>query len=367
MRRVLLAILFLSGLGSFLFLLGEITGQWGSEAVAIYSLLLGVVTAFLFAAWQLSKNDVFFTFVGRGGIRTVDRGESNVIRILANLTDHHVENMKITKDEPKRNLLEKYFGLYWIGIPPATVHEFQFVHERMNPNINENTPVSEWIMRDERPTPTKELLWEIPHSYLVPGVELADGFRVNVLFNTRSQVVDPVIALYVRRGQFIDYMAQYVRNGVIGVLSMYTITEFRNANKDENSDLAKRILATIDPPGDMQGLLEAVGLTVIGGFVSHWDASDKTEAEALAAEKKAELDGKGRVAAAKKDREAAMTLAQGQMAGLDAALEIIKKRTPGIDEATALREANALAIATKMSHPESPVTVLGAGIAIGVD
>ncbi len=366
-----------------------IFGVWG---FIIYTLCIALMGAYLFAAWQLAKANIFFTFVGTGKIKTVDRGRDNLVRVLENVSDHHLDDhWHIVSGENLKSLLEREYGLYWVGLPPSTTHRFSFVHERVNPDINDDTPSSEWIIRDAQAKETDELFWEVPHTYRITGVELSDGFHVDLLFNTRSRVVVPETALYIRGGQFIDYMAQYVESGVNAVLCNFDAVTLRTTDKSEGSQITIDIIRAINestsnnPNFPAQPLLEAVGMKVVGGFISRIQSSDKSEEEALRKKKKAILDGEAAVETAKLEVKKAAeeatritTLAKaqadadglravGQVSGLTAAMEAIKLKFPDIDDATALAEAGALARTIKLSDKDSPVTVIGAGVNIGVN
>ncbi len=366
-----------------------ITSIFGLWWLPIYILFISIPFAFVFAAWQLAKVGVFFTFVGTGKIKTIDRGKDNLIMILENIDGYGPDargHIVLVPGGDKKTWLQNEYGLFWIGIPPAKVHKFEFIHQRLNPNINDDTPSSQWIVRDNAPQETDELLWEIPHTYRVTGVELKDGFHVDLLFNTRSRTISPEIALYLRGGKFIDYQAQYVEAGVNSVLSKLESVFFREADKSEGSVIAEAIIKAINEStgSQAQPLLDAVGMEVVGGFISRWQPSDRSEEEALRKMKKATLEGEAAVELARLDADKATqearrigtisqaeaqadaTRAKGQTAGLEAALETIKRLYPDLDNATALREANALAIAIKMSDKDSPVTVIGAGVNIGV-
>lgn len=363
------------------------TFMMGWLIFAIFFMLVATMIAFVFAAWQLAKVGVFFTFVGTGKIKTIDRGKDNLIMILENIDGYGPDARgHIVPGGDKKTWLQNEYGLFWIGIPPAEVHKFEFIHQRLNPNINDDTPSSQWIVRDNAPQETDELLWEIPHTYRVTGVELKDGFHVDLLFNTRSRTISPEIALYLRGGKFIDYQAQYVEAGVNAVLGKLESVFFREADKSEGSVIAEAIIKAINEStgSQAQPLLDAVGMEVVGGFISRWQPSDRSEEEALRKMKKATLEGEAAVELARLDADKATqearrigtiaqaeaqadaTRATGQIAGLAAALETIKRLYPDLDNETALREANALAIAIKMSDKDSPVTVIGAGVNIGV-
>ena len=330
-----------------------------------------------FAVWQLAKADIMWTFVPLGEIKAVVRGDGNPIAMLANLQGYRVNSrMEIDEGFPYKNTLQKKWGLYWMGFPPAKIQGFWFVHERANPEIKANTPPSEWIKRDPEAKEETSLLWEIPHSYVIPAVEFADGFQADVMFESRSRVVKPLTAIFIRKGKFIDFMADYVNAGVIEILRDYDYNDFMTMPKTEKSELAKAIVENINLDGK---LVEAVGLVMIGGFISRFEAP-KELTEAIEAEKKAELAGKASIEEAKQSvikaeqeakkrqiqaeatRKAAMTEAEGQIAVFNAILKSIRAENPGISQAEALsmtRDAIQLAIATKFSDPTSPVVVLG--------
>ncbi len=363
-------------------------GGWG--ALAVLFTFVVMMICFIFAAWQLAKQNVFFTFVGVGQIKTVDRGENNLINAVANVPGFRVSNdLKIVEEADRKNFLEKNFGLFWIGIPPAKVHTFEFVHERANPKITKDTPVEEWIDRDKVAKQSDYILWEIPHSYLILGAELQDNFKVDMLVETRSRTIDPKVALYLREGKFIDYMRQFVEASVNVAVRKYTIEEFRSMDKLENSELAQKIrdgVNSVQVEG-LGGLLYAVGMETISAFVSKWDSSDKSDEESLHLRKKAKLAGEAAIEAAERaaeqavhdgkkivtlataQRDADVLRAEGRAADLSQALKAIKAEASGVDSNVAVRHASAVTIATKMSDKDSPVRVLGggAGVMVGLE
>lgn len=344
-------------------------------------LLAMLVGSFLIATWQMAKRDFLFTFLALGEIKVVDSGEGNPVKVLANLPEgFSVNNMEIVERPKSKTWLESKFGLFWMGIPPASIHEFEFTHERINPSIGRDTPSSQWIERDDEPKKTKVLLWEIPHSYLITGVEFKDQFQADVLFQSRSRVVKPLTATHLRKGKFIDYMAEYVNAGVIEKLRQFDFLDFsQNIPKNDGSDLSKDMLKKINPE-----LPNAVGLKMVGGFVSRFEATEE-EKKALEAKKKAELEGQALVEAAAqatiragKEAEklqveavaqqlADTTKALGQTAVLSTALDLMKAKYPNADDNTILHMATQFAITTKLSDPKSPVTAIGTGINIGVN
>jgi hypothetical protein len=345
-------------------------------------LMLSVVTflAFLFAAWQIAKHDILFTFVGLNEIKIIVSGEGNPVEVLANLEDYRVENMMIIPGKPKQTWFQKKYGLYFIGFPPRKIHEFEFTHERLNKNLNKNTSSEEWLERDSSPKKTKVLLHVIPHSYLIQDVDFTDNFKADLLFETRSRVVNPLTAVFTLRGNFIDFAKQYVESAVIDILGEMSYEDFRGLDKSDGSDLSKDILEKI-----FTQVKEAVGLEMFGGFISRFDPNKEQQA-ALAAQETARLEGEARVESAKKDVEvareralmtqidadaqllAANTIAKGQVAVLTKALEAIREGNPsGLDANIAAQVAGSVAVSTNMSHPKSPVIAIGAGINIGME
>ena len=352
-----------------------------TETIMLVLLMVALPLSFVFAAWQLARGDVFWTFIQLGQIKAIDRGVGNNIAVLANLKTHQVSGFEVISELPQKTFLEEKFGMYWIGFPPATVHVFEFVHERVNPGIGKETSSTEWIVRDKVSKQTSSLFWEVPHAYRFFGVELRDGFKVDVLFETRSQVVLPLTALYLRGGQFIDCAAQYVEAAVTGTLREFGSEDFRAASKKEGSDLAVRIIENVGAVSVRNaGLLEATGLVMIAGFISRYEVSDKTEEKALAQKQQARLKGEADILDAKLKADKAgeegrrierlaqsqkiadETAAIGQVAVFNTILESIMRGNPNVDPTVALEQATALAIATKMSAPTSPVVSLGNGM-----
>jgi regulator of protease activity HflC (stomatin/prohibitin superfamily) len=151
--------------------------------------------------------------------------------------------------------------------------------------------------------------------------------------------------------------------------------------------LLKAILARINSivPGELNaGLAASSGIEVLDGFISRFEPNAETK-QFLEAQEEARLTGQAGIETATQkvlqaeqeaktlqiqaaaNLKAAQTEAAGQNAVFDALLETIMQKNPQVDFNTALQMATQLAIATKMSGKDSPVTVLGAGINIGVN
>ncbi len=365
----------------------------GFGAMILTLLLVALVTvSFLLAAWQLAKRDILWTIIGRGQIRTVDSGEGNPVAYLSNLPGHHVNSKGkvLPEDGPRKTFLQEQYGMYWIGLPPHTVHEIEFVHERANPNVNKDTPSSQWMIRDKEPTKSKFLLWEITHTVVISDVDFRDRFQGDIKLECRSRVVDVEVALYLRRGQFLDYAKTYFEAGALEWLRKFDWIQFSvDEPKMSGSKLMNNIFNSINsivPEGGIEvgGMAASAGIQALDGFISRWEPNAEQK-QALKAQEKAKLEGQAGIEtatqavlqadqAAKKlqieaeaDLKAEQTRAAGQNAVFNALLEVITQKNPQVDFNTALHMATQLAIATKMSDPKSPVTVIGAGINIGVN
>ncbi len=373
----------------------------GFLAVLLVIVLLVIATAsFVYMAWQLAKHDILWTIVGLGQIKTVDSGEWNPVLTLGNLPGHHIKNptsqnvfeVEVVEGEAHKTFLEKQYGMYWFGLPPRKVHDLKFNHERMNQRANKDTPPDQWVIRDATPTTTKFLLWEIPHTITITGVDFRDQFQGDILLDFRSRVRYPLISLYVRRGFFLDYAKRYFESGALEQLRKLTWVNFSaNTNKQSDGDLMKGILKTINcivPADATVGLSASSGIEVFDGFISRWEP-DYEQKKALKAQETAKLEGQAKTESAtqavlqaeqeakKKQIEAqatllaAQTTAEGQNAVFRGLLKMIfaeaKLYGQEISFSDALQRATELSVATKMSDKESPITATGAGINIGVN
>ena len=365
----------------------------GFGAMFLSFLFIGMMTiSFLFAAWQMAKNDILWTILGRGQIKAIDSGDGNPVAYLSNLPGHYVNSRGkvVHGDGPGKTFLQEQYGMYWIGLPPHKVHDVEFVHERPNPNVTKDTPSSQWMIRDEKPTKSKYLLWEITHTIVISDVDFSDRFQGVVKLECRSRVVDVEIALYLRRGQFLDFAKTYFEAGTLEWLRKMDWIQFSvNEPKMSGSQLMANILSSINsivPDNNigLGGLAASSGIEVLDAFISRWEPNEEQK-KALKAQETASLEGDAAIKTAEKavkqaeqaalrlqveakaDLKAANTRAAGQSAMFNTLLESIKQRYPEMDPVEALRAATQLSIAQKMSDPDSPVSVLGAGINIGVD
>jgi len=367
----------------------------GFGAMLVTLFLVALVTlSFLLAAWQMKKNDILWTSLGFGQIKSIDSGEGNPVKMISDLPGHYINSdMEVVEGgPPRKTFLEKNFGMYWIGLPPHTVHDVTFTHERINQNISKSTPSTQWVQRDKEPTTSKYLLWEIPHTVVITDLDFRERFQGDILLEFRSRIVFPKVALYLRQGKFLDYAKEYFKAGAQEQLRKFDWIQFSvDEPKMSGSDLLKAILATINsiiPRNKDEGLAASTGIVVLDGFISRFEPNEETK-KFLEAQEEAKLTGQAAIETATQAVEqakqaalklqieaeaalkAAQTEAAGQTAVFNTILESILARAKSagteIDFPTALQTAAQLAIATKMSAPDSPVTVLGAGINIGVN
>ncbi|MBI4155781.1 MAG: hypothetical protein HY507_00935 [Candidatus Zambryskibacteria bacterium] len=322
--------------------------------------------------WIAGKSDFIFTFVALNQIKAVDRGKGNFIKLLANLPIGWRINRNdwtIIPGRQYKGILEALFGLYYIGLPPASVHRFSFVHERPNPDIGNKTPSSEWLLRDEDEEETDFLLFDFPHSYVIPDIEFRNQFRGDIMFTGQFYALKPVVAIYTRGGKFFELTRQYVEAAVIDKLREMSYSDFLLESKDSDSPLSRQIRNILNPhlqDDPNPHLPESAGLDMYAGFISRFDASDKRQEEALAARALAELEGQGKVAAAEKaaevltissqaELEADRRRAEGKAADLEAILRVLADNARGADPNVLARAAADIVAVTKMSDPRSNV------------
>ncbi len=355
----------------------------GSMIVIVLLVLLFTLGSIAYMVYWCAKADIgLFTYLEPGEIKIIMSG-SNPVAVLANLPNDHVENMEVVPGTPHKKWLEENWGLYRLPIlPPGHVHEFEFTHERVNPKIGKKTSPDEWMVRDEKPKKTKVLRFSIPHSYFIPDVEFADGFQGDVMLDLRSLATRPITAVFICKGQFIDYMAQYVNAAVIDVLKGIKLKDFLTAAKTEASPIAVEIINRINTSsplsttGPTQILEDAVGLKVVGGYISRFAPSQEA-LDAIEAEVKANLGGDADIAASAKaikvaenkklqtiveaeaERDADTIRAEAQVSGLKWASEIINREHPNAPADLKLKMATELAVSIKLSNPGSNIVVWG--------
>ncbi|MCX6701608.1 MAG: hypothetical protein NTX96_00175 [Candidatus Zambryskibacteria bacterium] len=194
----------------------------------------------------------------------------------------------------KKSLLNRHFGLWWVGIPGISSTGKFWIHKKKE-NPNEDSPLNEWVLdlgREEVDT----LRGTFPHPYLMLAVELIDGTSVNVLMNTKFEVVKPGIPVIRLKGDFFTNAGSIINGATGDILNNLTIMEFVAADKGEvNGILAG--LKSLDSPLN-EKLIEQVGLRLVGISISRWDPADEKTRQAIEAKKMAELEGAGHIAEA---------------------------------------------------------------------
>jgi len=339
-------------LAAVLFILtGYIVG--GVFGLQLAVCIVGPVAFIAISIWENAKKGKGpLVFVKRNWIMVVEDGD-NPVRLLANLPDGwRTKKMKIFQfsDTNRTSGLLESLGLYWKGFAPSKIKEFPFIHERVNPKLKEDTVSGEWIERDPEPVPTKHLLFDMPHWFLVPGVEFACGFRADILVETQTRVIDPLVAIYNRNGKFFEIMNSLVNSAVINKCRLMTYKQFVAEDTDATSDFSKEeMIPSIGPT-----LLELAGLEIYKFFVYRYDASNKEQERLMQEEAAAQI----RLAVAKLD-------AQGGVADLTESARALKAELgPSADPNLIAQIVGDVAVAERIR--KSNLQAVGAGGLVGL-
>lgn len=330
-----------------------------------------ILAAIAVLVWKAAEREIVFMFLSPNQVAIVESGRIPKKMIGVTPKGYRIKGFKIEKLEKgvvhKYGVLEKWFGLFFIGLPWMQIKRFVILHERMNPVITQDTPVKDWIERDpiDQHAPEKFLLASVLHDFLVPEIELARGYIVSILVQVELILEEPLVSVYDRSGsQPIEpgiYKADFYK-GIGDTVSTAVNNSVRNMEYDEKVPDVVEIDTTCDgtletdtvttdidpsviietpqtlnrigfqgldksPDGDLcQGILFEINKTVVklSGyramriFMPKWDASEKDRALVRKREE-AEIE-----------RDVLLMKAESENAEFAAALKVAKEHFPGV-------------------------------------
>lgn len=309
---------------------------WLSSSIVLFPL------AFYGIRWEAAKSGLLWTFRPRNHVIAVDDNPGQNVAILG-------------ADENDAGQKE---GIEWIGFPPRHVHEFAFVHARINPNYASEGDHDKWIERDEIPKSTHFLLRTITHWVLVPGMKFDGGQQADILLQYQATVAGEEgaqYAIYDSEGKFLDNLNGVIVSNVVSheILRKMTYDQFRDAEKDENS-----ALMNLEPtePGKSGGLRWEINRTShlrsgykLDSIFVRWFAPTTSEDEKLSREVNA---AKIRLAAAKLE-------ARGTIADEAELVRMLKRALPNADHNMILREVSKMSVAKSFAESKTLQAVGG--------
>ena len=258
----------------------EVSKMW----IWILWIIVTPVSLFL-ALYELAKDDLFFTFLESGNIKYFRHGDT-VVDIIGDINDEKVEGRDLKP--ASKTLLERMFGLYWVGIPPyANVLKFK-VSRRKEREETTGKPPTEWIMdlgeREvdslRRAFPRPILLEKAELGSAKPG-EAKDRQTVDMLVVGKFVVVDAHIPIVELKGDFWELLTGLFRAAVLDIVERTgTMDAFIEANKGGGTD---SILYELwKPDSDFNKVLvEKTGLKLVGAAIPQWDPSDEAVRKAM--------------------------------------------------------------------------------------
>ncbi len=214
------------------------------------------------------------------------RGEQLIVNDNDELTEF------VPGEEPK-TWLQKRFGIYWVGWPPASrVLYFDIDVEKENPA---GTGPDNWTSKKEKRT-VSSLRHTFPIPFTLKGVELGDRTTVDLLAVGTFRVKRPYIAVIKLKGDFSLRANARIRASVGDITkAIPNITAFIAEDKSEETGMLKDLK---DPISTFNiGLIRHVGLELVEISIPQFNA-DKAMLEAANREAIAILDGKAKIATA---------------------------------------------------------------------
>ncbi len=246
--------------------------------------LFTVVSVFVLVVVLLVKLG-FYTTLDTGNIKYIYRGET-LLRIIADVPGKIVRGHKLVRGVAKKSWLQKWFGLYYVGIPGiASVRHFN-IKKKKEVEITEGKSPIDWI-EDSGSVEVDSLRARFPRPFLLVNVELGDRQTVTLLVVVMLEVVDAYIPVPQLKGDFFGNTASTLRAAIDDILkAIESMDAFIAVTKGEGGVLSPMENSTL-ANGEIvvsafnKKLEQQVGLHLVGAAIADWDPSDKAIREAM--------------------------------------------------------------------------------------
>ena len=270
-------------------------------------ILYSIVIIFLLVIflYVLSVNDIITGRVETGDIRFKKRGDT-LVDIISDVPGRHYDKAvgHFVDGDSHRSWLLRKLGVFWIGIIPNNMHSFTI--EKTKENLAGDGPEN-WVTKPIKEE-VRSLRYEFPRSFVLKDVELvgdagnASAPRVHVLITCKFRVYNPIIPVFVLKGDFFRNAEGIVGAEVTDILNQLKDTrDFLQQDKSEAKGILSHLKEDDSPCNN--SLREQVGLELIGITISNYDPGNRDFIDAAAKEEVAKMLG----LAAKADAEAYAT------------------------------------------------------------
>lgn len=325
----------------------------------MFEIFLAIVMFFIIVAWAIwqdAKVGGLFKFVGLNQIATFDGGDDQPVKVAANLPDEWiVKGLKIVPGgklilNPIRILMRKY-GIFWKGFPTKT-HIWTFIHERLNPKRDDNTPVIDWVKRDEKATPSDYFLFEKPHWVAAAGLEFKGGFRAHLLVQYWSRTRG-LGSLYKLGGNVYPPMNAAVLAQTKTQCGLHSYEDFITLDTDGTSTEPDNFCLNI-AQGANEVSMREVEQEIYDVSVLFYDAADAETARLASARNAAEIN-----------LEVARLNAAGSVADVTELAKQLRELFPNADPNTAMQAVAELGKYDRLARLTN-LRAIGAGALIGL-
>lgn len=317
-------------------------------------LLIGVLTfLFFLLIYKIAGTNKLFCFIKEGtGVFIMDGEKLN--RVLLCYHGHKCVvnadgNWEIMKGEPDRKygflgLLERKFGIYWVGIPPwSKVGAYKFRWNELNKKSNEEIPVRREEMTNFFYAQTIPYFLELKGAETggnMEGSQVGGNVSVNIGIVILIEMVFPEIAVFKNKNWFdqlgsvvLDHARLYVGKGSYEDLRTQE-SSTGEALEDGEHAFSKYVLllnkyAPVGGPTD--NVLTKFGVRIVGAQVTTVDLSGASKELAAATTAGYVAQKEAEAIKLKADGEAYAIREKGQ-AEADKVLQLKKAEAQGISE-----------------------------------
>ncbi len=319
------------------------TENMAMEAFEVLGSLASISTVGGIAVWECAKARFIITFLARNRVAVAEI-EGEPLRLLANLPPGLTLNGTVIEGEPtNKTTIDSKKKFHYIGLPWVKIREFKLLHERMNTEISDATPVPKWIEKDPEMDDEWFLLVDVLHEFLFMGLKLKTGFRVNMLIQLQLLLRKPLVTFYNRMGvdedgnniaKFYEEISTIAAASIENALQKmaYNIDEnlpsdkqaqqqkehlaFLSEAKNSETDWTKNICIEIN-----QTLADLTGYQARKLLIPKWDLATTAEQELQRKRIEAEIE-----------KVAQEIKAAGEVAELAAVMKAIKEAYPNVSE-----------------------------------
>lgn len=281
------------------------------DAVLYGILLVSFYLALRFFLSVLAERDILVTYRMEGAFKYIMKG-NNLVKVLHKLPPDKTldENYNVvdradpTARDPQVTLLERFFGVQWVGFPPYRVDNYPFYWIRdIKPEDKEKQRLdpTKYIVHEEeeiveRTDITDYHLYEAVYAIYISNLETSDQIQIDLFGTITLRTRNAYKPVQLLKGQWFRKVRDAIKGTAADYVKSKTIEELRRDNfasknsvtSTDRSDIEEAIVKISSTNG---GTIDDTGMEVTSFNISGFEVTKSVVEEATEAQKLAELRG----------------------------------------------------------------------------